>query len=869
MNILVLDKFYKSVPKDKEQKVTTKVQSLVKQLEDSKYDFERLPKGNSLRKLENVHPHIYKFKFNEGDRILCTIAGKFYDDIRDEYKNSLVLLEYCTHDKQIITAKNRDFSKQGIRSLKDNASKSEYPPIVESDQVPLQLEQFSLNKSIPMIISHDELDHLFGEEGYLYYLDSDQQECVINNDQGQLVLGSAGSGKTTIGAYKLASYVREHRGKDFKLVYVTFSRRLKEKVERLFRDITTKLYGMDAKEYEGKIDFFTLEEHLEGLKIDGRQGSLLSYEAFKEWYASQPGMNRVEYDSLSLWKERRGIMQGIIGLNWQYEIRLNDKFFDAGTLGLLREQDYITSSDQQGSFCLKAPLQDICSFLQYRTGNSVSFHETVLQAFKRAISLKRELSEDEYLQLNQTYTMFNNEQRKRVIQLFKKYKTFVQHRNSQGYYEEGDWVRRALALSEPIYDYMVVDEVQDLTEVQIYYLSQLMNKNSQIFVCGDFHQNVNPTFFSAGRIVSIFKFVNGSGHFNHSKTLTNNYRSSRSIVEFANNVSALRNEKIRTKQNLVWTETAIRDYTRKPFLYRGQKDSLFQSVADKSYVMVVVPNEMTKTELVHSYPELESRVLTVSEIKGIERKYIVSYNMMSAFYEEWRAIFTQNVKLNHEVYRYYFNLLYVAVTRARDVFCMIEDHLGENESNWLISQVDVIEQFDLVELGLSESSTLDQLLKEAEEFEYDETYDHAIALYENLLKKDHSDYTILAQQGLKRCKIKKDYDIHRDPIRCGRELMELKEFDEAITYLRKSKEPRLLLQALLSSDRHEHFDIPKEMEKLGTNPLQELVNLNDDALMTKYLDRELKSYLQHLKQIEATSNEMKNIFTNGTKKETS
>lgn len=74
-------------------------------------------------------------------------------------------------------------------------------------------------------------------------------------DARELVLGSAGSGKTTIGVYKLANYIAEHKNEDFRLCYVTFSKRLKEKTEKLFTDIAVKLYKFRPQEFEGKVEF--------------------------------------------------------------------------------------------------------------------------------------------------------------------------------------------------------------------------------------------------------------------------------------------------------------------------------------------------------------------------------------------------------------------------------------------------------------------------------------------------------------------------------------------------------------------------------------------------------------------------------------
>lgn len=855
MNILVLDKFYKSVPKDKEQKVKQKVKALVQELRDSKYNFERLSKSSSLRKIAETDRPIYKFKFNEGDRILCTLYDQYYRDDRQEYKGSFVLLEYCTHDKQIMKARNKDFGKQKLHRLDQDAADNTW---VLVDGKENRLVDFSLLSSTPFLISQDQIESLFGEDGHLYYLDREQYDCAVM-PQSQLVLGAAGSGKTMISAYKLANYIREHRGEHFRLGYFTYSRRLKEKVERLFEDICVKLYGLSRADFAGKVDFLTMEEQLESAGMNGKRANLISYAKFKEWYTAHTSGQRQPLDPLALWKERRGIVQGIIGVNWQDDIVVRDSRFEPKVLKQLHDQRYINYSQEPGTFKLLKPLHDICTYLNRYYGSSDHFRECVVRSMNETICATPELLDEPYMGLSASYSMLSPEQRQKALAVFKKYKPFVQHQNSQNFFEEGERVRSALAHCAPQYDFMVVDEVQDLTEVQVYYLCQLLKRKSNIFVCGDFHQTINPTFFHAGRIEAIFQFVTGTLF--EKRMLTNNYRSSRSIVEFANSVAELRNRTIRTKQQFEWQETANRDYTRQPILFKGQKDSLFHHIEDKSYVLVVVPNEQVKTELIGSYKQLESRVLTVSEVKGMERKYIVSYNMMSAYKQQWERIFNQTDKLNVELYRYYFNILYVSVTRARDVWCMIEDQLSEEMMQWLQSRVELIRQFDLKQLGLSENSTLEQQLQEAELLEQDEMYDQAIAAYEAVLKKEPGSFAASTNTGIQRCKVKKQYELDKDEAAAGQKLLQLREYDEAIPFLRKGGNAQQLLQALLLSDRCESYDVASELAKLGVSPLDELVERNDAALMNKFLDLQFQSYVDAAKNTAKTSETFAGLFT--------
>lgn len=843
LKILVLDKFHKSVPKDKEERVKEKVKMLANELEKHNCRFENVAKGFDLRRIEEVSQPIYKFRFNKGERILCARAKDLYPDIRRDYEKSLVLLEYCSHDKQIRTAKHRDFTKRELHEFDEEV-------LIIEDEENNGID-FSLQYSAPVIIDRDRIEDLFGEEGRFYYLDDEQNACAELKMQGELVLGSAGSGKTTIGVYKLANYIAEHKNEDFRLCYVTFSKRLKEKTEKLFTDIAVKLYKFRPQEFEGKVEFFTLEEHLE--KLNEGKYNLITYEIFKDWYDKQ---KNIKFEALSLWKERRGILQGMIGLNWQYEMYVPVTKFDNAVIDMLQVQRYIELDVSKEKFRLCKELNIICQFIDRHGQLSEEFRKILIQEYNDVISSQTELEENEYDRLSKDYTIFTKEEQEKIKSIFKRYKNYTKSLRKNNFYEEGELVRCALQESKPRYDYMVIDEVQDLTEVQVYYLCQLLKKKMNVFVCGDFHQTINPTFFHAGRIESIFKFLGGIKNFEKTK-LDRNYRSSESIVDFANHVAELRRKSINGSADFEYKEKPMRGFTKKPYWFTGDKEQLLRRLIDKSYVLIVVPHEQSKQELIQLIPQLEPSILTVTEAKGIENKYVITYNIISAFKEQWREIMGET-KLRSEVHRYYFNVLYVAITRARDVIGMIEDDLCAEMKEWLATYVEKISTLDINALELLENSTLNDLLKRAQEYEENKIFRNAIAEYRNSLEKKDSAFMEEAQRGILRCQIKQEFEKDRDYAKCGVALFELKEYDQAIPYLRNSKDKNRLLQALVYVGAPGLY---KEMESLDTTPVRVLIELNDDALMDKFLQYEIQPFQTHFSRVIEKTTNLRKKFT--------
>ena len=59
-------------------------------------------------------------------------------------------------------------------------------------------------------------------------------------------------------------------------------------------------------------------------------------------------------------------------------------------------------------------------------------------------------------------------------------------------------------LAQASYDFMVIDEVQDLTGVQLALLLACLKTPGQFLLCGDSNQIVHPNFFSWAAVRSLF-----------------------------------------------------------------------------------------------------------------------------------------------------------------------------------------------------------------------------------------------------------------------------------------------------------------------------------------------------------------------------
>ncbi len=97
-----------------------------------------------------------------------------------------------------------------------------------------------------------------------------------------------------------------------------------------------------------------------------------------------------------------------------------------------------------------------------------------------------------------------------------------------------DW--RPLA-DRPTYDFVVIDEVQDLTAVQLALVLACLKTPGQFLLCGDSNQIVHPNFFSLGgasRRLFWQGLAGEAAQRQQLQVLQANFRNTRAVTELAN-----------------------------------------------------------------------------------------------------------------------------------------------------------------------------------------------------------------------------------------------------------------------------------------------------------------------------------------------
>lgn len=405
------------------------------------------------------------------------------------------------------------------------------------------------------------------------------------------------------------------------------------------------------------------------------------------------------------------------------------------------------------------------------------------------------------------------------------------------------------------FDFIVIDEVQDLSVVQIYLLYNLLKDKKAIFFTGDYHQIINPTYFNFGNLINLFYANDVSVK---KSILTKNYRSQKYIVELCKGLVAIRKKYIGNIEEE--DEFPIRRGGAKPFILKPSDENLaglLEALSKReSYTAIVVPDEDEKKKLKDINKNC-SMIFTVQEIKGLEYQYIVCYNMISKFIDRWKDIFDGKGKRNSK-YRYYFNILYVAMTRAKDNLCVYEEEVDNPVFNHLKDHFNIVENFREDDLLLLKISDINDILKNARHLEDKEKYEQALGQYKKIQNLE----------GVARCRAK--ILANKGHIEeAGDILYENKLYENAVEYYKKSKNKIKLARAMIGANAL--YDEIISTTQLNSEEILKDIILNnsnnselENAIMN-FVSQAVNSYLKKCESLKTYMDIAEDLIKGGLK----
>lgn len=825
MKILITELFLSHIPQGKESFVLQKMSQFVHEYVASKFNMSAMRAGVSVREIKNNRNglRIFKLRINKGDRILFTFDT---DRVRSEYRQAILFLDYCHHDDQAMRGRMIGVSNQQVEEyLTSEESIDEF-----IDQQYINFD-YDPNRVITRVINVETMGQLLDEreDKAVYYLNDEQFECLAPTDAPTFIFGSAGSGKTTINIHKAFILAMQ----PIKIAYFTYSSYLVEDAKKLFQKILEESPEYRADELLKRVHFYHLNDYI-SQEVSIYQ--TVSYEQFRTWVIERQPLllKQLGIGIYDIWKEIRGIIKGMIPKEWiDYRVNMNEwsvasdlvEVIVKKGLGHVDGEDLVLHAEKL--YEAKTRFLD-----QYELKAVLLMHQILDQYLLNHALIPKEI----YLKLDEQYCLYSSSQRELLYELTLRYQMFL---SAEGKVDENDMARqflnRLMNQKVPLFDFVIADEIQDLTEIQIYCLIRLARNRNNLLFSGDINQTIRPTYFHTGRIESILKTSNTHlGFIKHQ--LVKNYRSTKEVVDLANQVVNLRIQRLGLNKKNDYHEIPIRG-EQHPIYYFDAKHplemvKLIETGLNRHYVAIVVPDEEEKKNF-ERLTQQKGAVFTVEEIKGIEKEYIICYNVMTKYKTAWETIINQDVMYQNQ-YRYYFNLLYVALTRARHHLCFIEEDMPPSLYEQFESEFLSFDTFDETELKLNQLSTDNQFYKEAQLYERRELYEQAITEYELSQLEE-------AKTDIARCRaLMKNKEGHH--IEAGHDLMHLKEYEKAALCYRQGHDRLNYLKALVFQELP-FAQIQQEFEKEGSDVL---TFVYEQDVRVTWLKRFNKLYSRHL-----------------------
>ena len=250
------------------------------------------------------------------------------------------------------------------------------------------------------------------------------------------------------------------------------------------------------------------------------------------------------------------------------------------------------------------------------------------------------------------------------------------------------------SLAQPACDFVVIDEVQDLTNVQLALVLACLKKPGQFLLCGDSNQIVHPNFFSWASVRALFwnGLAGEAGKAQALSVLQANFRNTRAVTQLANTLLKIKQARfgsIDRESNFLVQSASLQDGTVRllPAREATLRELDARTRASARHAVVVLRDEDKAAAREHFRTPL---VFAVHEAKGLEYPHVILYALVSG----QRAIFAevcdgvvpadlQGDALDYrrardkgdkslELYKFYINALYVAMTRAVESLVLVE-----------------------------------------------------------------------------------------------------------------------------------------------------------------------------------------------------
>ena len=355
------------------------------------------------------------------------------------------------------------------------------------------------------------------------------------------------------------------------------------------------------------------------------------------------------------------------------------------------------------------------------------------------------LNREAYRALGLRQSIFPESERDRLYDLFEKYRGWlVEAKLFDANLLAHEW----RALAAPRYGFVVIDEVQDLTAVQLALVLKTLQQSSQFVLCGDSNQIVHPNFFAWSRVKSLFWSDPELAGRQELRVLASNFRNGSEVTRAANGLLKVKHRRFgsidRESNFLVQAVGELAGHVALLPDKDGVKRELDAKVRQSARCAVLVMREEDKAEAREWFST--PLVFSVQEAKGLEYESIVLYRCVSGYRRQFEEI-AQGVSREDlagdaleyarardksdkslEVFKFFVNALYVAMTRAVENLYLVESDV-EHPLLKLLG-LSVSGDFDVA----ARRSSIEDWQKEARRLELHGKQEQAEAIRRTILK---------------------------------------------------------------------------------------------------------------------------------------
>ncbi|MBI5609296.1 MAG: AAA family ATPase, partial [Deltaproteobacteria bacterium] len=295
-----------------------------------------------------------------------------------------------------------------------------------------------------------------------------------------------------------------------------------------------------------------------------------------------------------------------------------------------------------------------------------------------------------YLELGVKQSLFDREARAAIYEVFERYREWL---GQSGLYEPNLVAHAQLGQVQPTYDFVAVDEVQDLTNVQLALILRALAKPGGFVLAGDANQIVHPNYFAWSKVKSLFWRGVGDADSAAVHILGISYRNSPEVTAVANRLLKLKHLRFGSidRETNRLMEAVGGQSGVVSALQTGTPSvrDLDERTRQSTLAAVVVLRDADKAEAKKVFRT--PLVFSIHEAKGLEYQTVILYRLLSAeakLYSDLAQGVTaadlQGDELAYrrakdkadkslELYKFYVNALYVGLTRAVRSAILVED----------------------------------------------------------------------------------------------------------------------------------------------------------------------------------------------------